>query len=231
MNILIAEDDRFIGEGLCDLLEAEGYTPFLARDGEEALKMYHRHAPQVILLDIMMPKRDGYSVCREIRRINASVPVIFISAKSEEIDRVLGLELGADDYIMKPFGKREVIARIRAVARRCLAHNVSAGQQGEVLEFGDLMVFPDELRARRGGQSIELSLRDVKILRLLHQQRGKVVTRDQIFNACWGHDYLPSSRTLDQHISKLRKLIEIDAKAPKIIGTVHGVGYRVEAQN
>ncbi|MBS1197283.1 MAG: DNA-binding response regulator [Proteobacteria bacterium] len=234
MKILIAEDDRFIGEGLCDIVEAEGYTPFLARDGEEALKMYQSHEPQLILLDIMMPKRDGYSVCREIRKRDNDIPVIFISAKSEEIDRVLGLELGADDYIMKPFGKREVIARIRAVARRCLERGAAGGRadggQGEILEFGDLTVYPDELRARRGGQSIELSLRDVKILQLLHQQRGKVVTRDQLFNSCWGHDYLPNSRTLDQHISKLRKLIEIDAKTPRIISTVHGVGYRVEAE-
>jgi len=228
MDILIAEDDRFIGEGLCDLLETEGYTPHLVRDGEEVLKLYQRLQPDLLLLDIMMPKRDGYSVCREIRKSNDSIPVIFISAKSEEIDRVLGLELGADDYIMKPFGKREVIARIRAVARRCLEHGRPKEEPGETLQFGDLMVYPEELRARRGDQAIELSLRDVKILRLLHQNRGKVVTRDQLFNACWGHDYLPSSRTLDQHISKLRKLIEIDAKAPKIIGTVHGVGYRVE---
>lgn len=228
MNILIAEDDRFIGEGLCDLLEAEGYTPHLARDGEEVLKLYQRLKPDLLLLDIMMPKRDGYSVCREIRKNNDSIPVIFISAKSEEIDRVLGLELGADDYIMKPFGKREVIARIRAVARRCLERGGVSETPGEILQFGDLTVYPEELRARRGEQAIELSLRDVKILRLLHQHRGKVVTRDQLFNACWGHDYLPSSRTLDQHISKLRKLIEIDAKDPKIIGTVHGVGYRVE---
>lgn len=229
MKILIAEDDRYIGEGLCDIVEAEGYTPYLARDGDEALQLYQRVAPQLILLDIMMPRRDGYAVCREIRKRDNDTPVIFISAKSEEIDRVLGLELGADDYIMKPFGKREVIARIRAVARRCLAQRAVDGGAGEMLDFGDLRVYPEELRARRGGESIELSLRDVNILRLLHQQRGKVVSRDQLFNACWGHDYLPNSRTLDQHISKLRKAIERDAKNPQIICTVHGVGYRVEA--
>lgn len=226
MKILIAEDDRYIGEGLCAVVEAEGYTPQLATDGEQALQMFNRLRPQVVLLDIMMPKRDGYAVCREIRRIDNDVPVIFISAKSEEIDRVLGLELGADDYIMKPFGTREVIARIRAVTRRCLAQSGTDDAKAEVLRFGDLDVFPAELRARRGERQIDLSLRDVKILQLLYRQRGKVVDRDALFNACWGRDYFPNSRTLDQHISKLRKLIEIDAKTPEIICTVHGVGYR-----
>ncbi len=230
MKILIAEDDRYIGEGLCTLVETEGYAPHLASDGEEALALFLHVRPDVVLLDIMMPKRDGYAVCREIRKTDNDVPVIFISAKSEEIDRVLGLELGADDYIMKPFGTREVIARIRAVTRRRLAQTAAATSasdtQPEVLHFGDLEVYPAELRARRGAQQIDLSLRDVRILQLLHQHRGQVVDRDAIFNACWGRDYLPSSRTLDQHISKLRKLIEADARNPQIIGTVHGVGYR-----
>ena len=226
MKILIAEDDRYIGEGLCAVVEAEGYTPQLATDGEQALQMFNSLRPQVVLLDIMMPKRDGYAVCREIRKIDNDVPVIFISAKSEEIDRVLGLELGADDYIMKPFGTREVIARIRAVTRRSLARSTADDVKADVLQFGDLEVFPAELRARRGERQIDLSLRDVKILQLLYRQRGKVVDRDALFNACWGRDYFPNSRTLDQHISKLRKLIEIDVKAPEIICTVHGVGYR-----
>jgi DNA-binding response OmpR family regulator len=226
MKILIAEDDRFIGEGLRSLLESEGYTTSLARDGEEALALFAQAAPDVVLLDVMMTKRDGYAVCREIRKVDNDVPVIFISAKSEEIDRVLGLELGADDYIVKPFGTREVVARIRAVTRRHLARKASPDVRAEVLHFDDLDVYPAELRACRGAQQIDLSLRDVKILQLLHRNRGKVVDRDTIFNVCWGRDYLPSSRTLDQHISKLRKLIEVDAKNPEIIATVHGAGYR-----
>ncbi|MBI1891191.1 MAG: response regulator transcription factor [Burkholderiales bacterium] len=226
MKILIAEDDRYIGEGLCAIVDAEGYSSTLAADGEQALRMFHQLRPQVVLLDIMMPKRDGYAVCREIRKVDGDVPVIFISAKSEEIDRVVGLELGADDYIMKPFGTREVIARIRAVTRRCLARGNAEEVKADALQFGDLEVYPAELRARRGEQQIELSLRDVKILQLLHKNRGKVVDRDSIFNACWGRDYFPNSRTLDQHVSKLRKLIEIDAKNPQIICTVHGIGYR-----
>lgn len=226
MKILIAEDDRYIGEGLSAIVEAEGYAPTLVADGDAALEMFRELRPQVVLLDIMMPKRDGYSVCREIRKLDADVPVIFISAKSEEIDRVVGLELGADDYIMKPFGTREVIARIRAVTRRTLARAAAPQAAVEGLRFGDLEVFPAELRARRGGVQIDLSLRDVKILELLHRQQGKVVDRDALFNACWGRDYFPNSRTLDQHMSKLRKLIELDPKNPQIICTVHGVGYR-----
>ncbi|QTN27240.1 response regulator transcription factor [Rhodoferax sp. AJA081-3] len=228
MKILIAEDDQHIGDGLCAVVEAEGYTPVLARDGEQALQLFHAHAPQLILLDIMMPKRDGYAVCREIRRVDTQVPVIFISAKSEEIDRVVGLELGADDYIVKPFGVREVIARIRAVTRRTLAQRPAQELSPESLRLGDLEVFPTQLRARRGEQQMDLSLRDVKILQCLFEQRGQVVDRDTLFNTCWGREYFPNSRTLDQHISKLRKLVERDAKHPEIICTVHGVGYRFD---
>ena len=226
MKILIAEDDRYIREGLQDLLESEGYQTISAVDGVEAVRKYQEEAPHLVLLDIMMPEKDGYSVCREIRNHSQDVPVIFLSAKSEEIDRVIGLELGADDYIMKPFGTREVVARIRAVTRRCLAGKQK--QEARVLKFGDLQVYPEELRARRGDQRTDLSLRDVRILELLHDNRGKVVDRDTLFNRCWGQNYLPNSRTLDQHISKLRKLIEKDPQNPQIIRTVHGVGYRYD---
>ena len=228
MKILIAEDDRFIREGLQDLLESEGYMTIPASDGVEALRMYGEEKPDFVLLDIMMPKQDGYALCREIRKINEEIPIIFISAKSEEIDRVVGLELGADDYIMKPFGSREVIARIRAVTRRCLSKGGGDVSSKSVLNFGDLDVFPAELRARRGETCMDLSLRDVKILELLHGNKGKIVDRNTIFDHCWGQNYLPSSRTLDQHISKLRKLIEIDPHQPTIIKTVHGVGYRYD---
>jgi DNA-binding response OmpR family regulator len=228
MKILIAEDDRFIREGLQELLESEGYSTIPASDGEDALKLYEKEKPDFVLLDIMMPKQDGYALCREIRKVDADVPIIFISAKSEEIDRVVGLELGADDYIMKPFGSREVIARIRAVTRRCLAKGNEGISSSSILSFGDLDVFPSELRARRGEACIDLSLRDVKILELLHSNKGNIVDRNTIFDRCWGQNYLPSSRTLDQHISKLRKLIEIDPQVPIIIQTVHGVGYRFD---
>jgi DNA-binding response OmpR family regulator len=228
MKILIAEDDQYIREGLRDLLEAEGYQTVLAVDGTEAVAKYHEVSPHLVLLDIMMPGKDGYTVCREIRGHSNQVPVIFLSAKSEEIDRVIGLELGADDYIMKPFGTREVIARIRAVTRRTLATQSPEGK-ARVLKLGDLEVYPEELRAKREENRIDLSLRDVSILELLHDNRGKVVDRNALFDHCWGQTYLPNSRTLDQHISKLRKLIEKDPQNPEIIRTVHGVGYRYDS--
>lgn len=232
MNVLIAEDDLLIREGLRDLLENEGYRCTLAENGQVALNLFAERTFDLILLDIMMPEKDGYSVCRVIRQSDQVIPVIFITAKSEEIDQVLGLELGADDYIMKPFGTREVVARIRAVTRRTLQFRGGQGSQaaspaaGKAFTMADLHIYPDELRAQRNGQIIELSLRDIKILQLLVSHCNKVVTRDMLFNECWGRDYLPSSRTLDQHISKLRKTIELDAKAPVIIHTIHGVGYR-----
>jgi DNA-binding response OmpR family regulator len=228
MKILIAEDDQYIREGLRDLLEAEGYQTVLAVDGTEAVAKYHEVSPHLVLLDIMMPGKDGYTVCREIRGHSNQVPVIFLSAKSEEIDRVIGLELGADDYIMKPFGTREVIARIRAVTRRTLATQSPEGK-ARVLKLGDLEVYPEELRAKREENRIDLSLRDVSMLELLHDNRGKVVDRNALFDHCWGQTYLPNSRTLDQHISKLRKLIEKDPQNPEIIRTVHGVGYRYDS--
>lgn len=228
MKVLVAEDDANICRGLQDLLEGEGYSTVAAADGEKALHQYQQQKPDIVLLDIMMPGRDGYQVCREIRRVDERVPVIFISAKSEEIDRVLGLELGADDFIMKPFGTREVIARIRAVTRRCLSQQVETKHNNTPFLMADLEIFPTELRARRGEQTIDLSLRDVEILRLLYEQRGQVVNRNLLYNRCWGRDYLPSSRTLDQHISKLRKLIEPDPSQPSIVKTVHGIGYRFD---
>jgi two-component system alkaline phosphatase synthesis response regulator PhoP len=236
MKLLIAEDDALIREGLRDILEAEGYQCFLAEDGAAALIAYQQEQPALILLDIMMPNKDGYAVCREIRRHDLHTAIIFISAKSEEIDRVLGLELGADDYIMKPFGKHEVIARVRAVIRRYLMANentpqtqIEKGVPDDIFEMADLTINKLELRAQRQQQIIELSLRDCAILQLLCLHQNEVVSRDQLFNHCWGRDYLPDSRTLDQHISKLRKQVELDPKDPQLIKTVHGVGYRYEA--
>jgi DNA-binding response OmpR family regulator len=227
MKVLVAEDNAHTRNGLRQILEAEGYRVVVAADGKEALAAFEREAPDFVCLDVMMPGTDGYEVCRSLRARNATVPIIFISAKAEEVDKVVGLELGADDFIVKPFGVREVVARIRAVTRRFLA---ARGAQGAPASFrmGDLEVCPAELRARRGETVIDLSLRDVKILEVLHTHRGKAVDRNAIFNHCWGIDYYPQSRTLDQQISQLRKRIELDAKNPRIIRTVHGMGYRYE---
>jgi DNA-binding response OmpR family regulator len=224
MKVLIAEDDTHTRNGLVEILAAEGYQTIAASDGDEAMRLYDQQRPDFVCLDIMMPEQSGYDVCRHIRRIDETIPIIFISAKSEEIDKVLGLELGADDFIVKPFGVKEVIARIRAVTRRCLKQRPATDDEPFLLD--DLQVFPAELRARRGDEVIELSLREVKLLELLWSHRGQVVDRNRIFDRCWGLDHVPNSRTLDQTISKLRKRIERDPKRPTIIQTVHGVGYR-----
>lgn len=228
MNILIAEDDLHIREGLAELLETEGYQVTAAADGRQALSHFNTQTPDLVLLDIMMPNVSGYDVCREIRKTNEHVPVIFISAKSEEIDRVVGLELGADDYIMKPFGVREVLARIRAATRRSQLSNSTNESENTRFSMNGLEISPNELRARRGETTIDLSPRDLAILKALHDKAGNVLDRDTLFNHGWGRDYLPSSRTLDQHIAALRKRIEADQKNPTIIKTVHGVGYRYD---
>ena len=224
MKILIAEDDPRTRRGLAEILEAEGYATVLAADGREALALYRSERPDVVCLDIMMPGLGGYDVCREIRKTDET-PVLFISARGEEIDKVVGLELGADDYIVKPFGVREVVARIRAVARRA---GRGEPETGEEFVLADLRVVPSELRAYRGEQAVELSPRDIRLLRVFWENRGRVLDRDSLFDAGWGIAHLPNSRTLDQHISQLRRRIERDPRRPRIIRTVHGAGYRFE---
>ena len=215
MKVLLAEDDRHIREGLHAILAAEGYQTIMAGDGREALARFDGESPHFVLLDIMMPGIERLRRLPQIRARNPDVPIIFISAKSEEIDRVLGLELGADDFIVKPFGVKEVVARIRAVTRRCL--RTAAPAQAPPFTMVDLEVFPAELRARRGQHTFELSLREVGILRLLHENTGRVVDRDTFFNRLWGLDHVPNSRTLDQQISKLRRRIELDPTQPRLI--------------
>ena len=229
MKVLIAEDDRNIRSGLEEILQDEGYETVVAEDGTQALALYRSESPDFLCLDIMMPGVNGYEVCREVRRSDPDVPISFISAKSEEIDKVVGLELGADDFILKPFGVREVLARIRAVTRRYLARD-RVGADRKPFRMDDLEIMPAELRARRGEQIVDLSLRDVKILQLLHRMSGQVVDRTTLFNQCWGLAHIANSRTLDQHVSQLRKRIEREPKQPRIIRTVHGVGYRYEGE-
>ena len=228
MKILIAEDDLYTREGLIDILEGEGFYVVAAENGTRAIELFKSENPDCICLDIMMPEINGYDVCKAIRKEDLQVPVIFLSAKSEEIDKVLGLELGADDYISKPFGVREVIARIRAVLRR--SYN-SQNKSSEKTEFGDftiadLVVYPSELKALKNNLTIELSPRDIRILKLFSRNKGKVLDRDNIYDAGWGLSHMPNSRTLDQHISQLRKKIENDPGNPEIIRTVHNAGYR-----
>ena len=227
MKVLIGEDDKLTRDGLAELLESEGYEVVLAENGETAVTQFDAQKPDFVCLDVMMPKLSGYEVCRHIRQQDDQIPIIFISAKSEEIDKVVGLDMGADDFIVKPFGLREVTARIRAVTRRCLGRDKS--HRNANFQMGNLDVRPSELRALRDDDVIDLSLRDMQILQLLFQRQGQAVDRQTLFQKCWGLNHIQNSRTLDQHISQLRKRIEVDPKSPQIIKTVHGVGYRFEA--
>ncbi|MCA9130085.1 MAG: response regulator transcription factor [Planctomycetales bacterium] len=231
MTVLLAEDDPITRRGLTEVLRKEGLIAIPAADGRQAWDLFQQHAPDFVCLDVMMPGLSGYDVCRKIRLAGSQVPVIFITAKGEEVDKVVGLELGADDYIVKPFGVKEMVARIRAVARRCLKEQSAESENSlPQVEFAmdDLVVFPTELRARRGEQVYDLSLREVRILSLLFRSAGQVVDRRTLMNYAWNQEYFPNSRTLDQHVSQLRKRIEVDSKNPRLIQTVHGVGYRFQ---
>lgn len=227
MKILIAEDDANTRQALHEVMDREGFEVVEAANGREALDLFQSARPDIICLDVMMPGMDGYEVCRRIRQVDEKVPVLFLTAKAEEIEKVLGLELGADDYMTKPFGVKEVLARIRAILRRSgLLRSPGIGDDSFMM--GDVRVYPAELRAMRGVQEVQITLRDITVLRLLHQMKGKVVGREQIAEVVWGAAFFPESRALDQHISQLRKKIEVDPSAPRIIRTVHGLGYRFD---
>ena len=226
MRILIAEDDANLRAGLVELLALEGIESLVAEDGEAAWRLFTEQAPSLCLFDVMMPKLDGLALCRRIRAANSATPILLLSARGAEIDRVVGLEVGADDYISKPFSARELVARIKAGLRRVKA--VQAPEAGELFRMGDLVIDPRALRALRGEKTIDLAPRELAILQALLARRGKAVTRDELFDLAWGRGYMPNSRALDQYVSTLRRKIELDPARPRIIGTVHGVGYRYD---
>lgn len=226
MKVLVADNNAQMLSSLCDLLEKDGFETLRAESGQDALKTFQTQSPDFVCLDIMMPDLSGYDVCKEIRRVNISIPIIFISSKSETVDKIVGLEIGADDYIVKPFDIQEVVARIRAIARRCLAQQNSAPKKDDTFRLRDVVVYPNMLRAEKSGKTIELSLRDIKILKLLHDRKDQVIDRDVLLDYCWGAHIMPESRTVDWHVSQLRKKVEDDPKNPTIIQTVHGVGYK-----
>lgn len=221
MKILIAEDDPLTLEALSACVESEGFSTLRAPDGRTAIDLWRSQKPDLLCLDIMMPGIDGYEVCRRVRAGDRAVPILFLSAKNQEADVVVGLDLGADDFIRKPFTRSEVMARIRAALRRSAPRVTD-----DHFQFADLTVMPRALLAERGGTTIELTPREVSILRLLHDHRGEPVSRDAFLDTCWGIDYFPDSRTLDQHIFLLRKKIEPDPASPRIIQSVRAVGYR-----
>lgn len=230
-TILVAEDDIHIRIGLTDTLESEGYQVIEAKDGNEALAAFDQKSPDLVLLDVMMPGKSGYDVCRAIRTKDAMVPVIMLTAKGEEIDKVVGLKLGADDYITKPFGIHELLARIDAVLRRAERFkSPPVKDKGKyAFAFAGFTVDPKRFKMTGADKSFDLSKREIELLKLFAAHPGEVLDRDTILTRIWGVDYGGTTRTLDQHIAMLRKKIEKKPATPVIITTVHGVGYRFES--
>lgn len=224
-HILICDDDRVVHESLGLYLDAEKFTHSSAFDGEHALQMQERDHPDLIILDLMMPKLSGTDVCREIRK-TSSVPIIMLTAKGEEIDRILGLELGADDYIVKPFSPREVIARIKAVLRRINDNQTS--NTPSVLRFPGLEISLDNYQVKVAGKQVPFTPKEVEILHLLASHPGQVMDRETILSKVWGYDYFGDTRTVDTHIKRIRQKIDQDNPVYGLI-TVYGVGYKFES--
>lgn len=222
-KILIIEDERELISGLRLNLEFEGYDVISAEDGEAGLERALRDAPDLILLDIMLPKKDGLDVCREIRRQNLTPPIIMLTAKGEEVDKVVGLEIGADDYITKPFSLKELLARIKAQLRR---GKQEARLVPSVYRFNDIEIDFIHFKIRRDRKEFDLTSLEVEILKHFVAHRGEVVSRDDLLDKIWGHEKYPSTRTIDNHILKLRKKLERDPAKTKVIFSVYGEGYR-----
>lgn len=227
-TLLIAEDDDALRQGLRDLLESEGYDVLVARDGHAALCLWRQHRPGIIVLDVMMPRVNGFDVCRQIRREDARTPILFLTAKSEEIDQVVGLKLGGDDYVTKPFGMRALLARVEALQRRLAAtiETATRTEGPEEFTFGDAVVSRKRYEITRDGRSFPLTPREIRLLEVFHAHPDEALERNRLLNEVWGVDYYGTTRTLDQHIAQLRKKVEAEPGRPVFLLTVHGVGYR-----
>jgi DNA-binding response OmpR family regulator len=222
-TILLVEDERAITEPLAEALEREGFNAAVAGTAAEAMETAASRDPDLVLLDIGLPDGSGLDVCRELRR-DSQVPIIMLTARGAESDRVAGLELGADDYIVKPFSAREVMARVRAVLRRATA--APSGDGGEPLRIGDVTLDTAKHEARLGDEPIELSRKEFELLRVLMESAGSVLTREALIDEIWDMNWFGSTKTLDVHISGLRKKLDDDPKEPRYIHTVRGVGFR-----
>ena len=230
-KILIAEDDPNIRLGLVATLESDGYAVTAASDGAQALRLYPQEKFELVLLDIMMPKVSGYDVCRELRSRGARVPVLFLTAKGEEIDKVVGLKLGADDYVTKPFGVHELLARVEALLRRsrsAASHEAPVDDLPGVFKFGAAEIDRRKFTANVQGRAVTLTARELKLAEVFASRPGEVLSRDALLNAVWGVDYLGTTRTLDQHVAQLRKKVDGEESDTSCIATVHGVGYRFD---
>ncbi|NLA10920.1 MAG: response regulator transcription factor [Firmicutes bacterium] len=220
-RILVVDDERPIAEILKYNLEKEGFEVLLAYDGEEALELLERCEPDLILLDIMLPKQDGFAVCREIRT-RKEIPIIMLTAKESEADKVRGLELGADDYVTKPFSAREVTARVKAALRRARSPSTGGRKQ---LRHGDLLVDPETMTVLNRGRRVELTTKEFSLLLVLIRRPGHIFNRQQLLNQVWGYDYFGDERTVDVTIRRLREKLELNPAAPEYIHTKRGVGY------
>ncbi len=232
-KVLVVEDEQSIITLLTYNLEQAGYQVIKAMDGETGKKMAITETPDVIILDLMLPKLDGIEVCKLLRQNKIMTPILMLTAKDEEFDKVLGLELGADDYMTKPFSPREVVARVKALLRR--AGMGSSGpdasmekQEAGIIKIGDLQIYPDRYEAYMKEILLELTPKEFELLEYLARNKSRVLTRDQLLNVIWNYDFAGDTRIVDVHISHLREKIERETKKPVYIKTVRGLGYKLE---
>jgi two-component system alkaline phosphatase synthesis response regulator PhoP len=225
-RILLVDDDRDIVQFLTDYLQDEGYEVIPAYDGREAIIRAQAEEPHLIVLDIMLPFVDGFEVCRRIRQYMA-VPIIMLTAKTEDVDRIVGLEIGADDYVVKPFNPRELLARIKAILRRTYKEEYQVKPPHGRISIEDIEIDPERREVTVRGRKLDLTPKEFDLLHFLALNRGRVYTRNQLINRIWGHDYLVGPRTVDVHIRRLREQIEEAGGNSDLIQTVWGVGYKL----
>ena len=223
-RLLVIEDELPMRTALADVLTAEGYRVLTAADGEAGLQRALAEKPDLILLDIMMPKLDGYAVCAELRRLGNAVPILMLTAKGQVEDRVTGLDAGADDYLVKPFSTEELLARVRAMLRRAQRQTRAA----TALVLGDTRIDLIKQTAARGRKTLHLTTKEFAILRLMAESPGEPISRERFLDAVWGYTAFPTTRTVDNHIASLRAKIEPEPDSPRWLVTVHGTGYKLE---
>jgi DNA-binding response OmpR family regulator len=221
-RVLVVEDDAAILRGLKDNLDAESYEVLTAMDGQSAYRMIVEEKPDLVILDLMLPKLGGYEICRKVRAEGINTPIIMLTARGEEADRVLGLDLGADDYVTKPFSVRELLARVRALLRRAYPPNSLPDE----LRFYDVVVDFKRYAASKGDRKLELTPKEFGVLRYLAARAAEVVRRNELLDEVWGYDTDVTTRTVDNHVASLRAKIEDQASEPRFLITVHGVGYK-----